>query len=58
MVSHVDNRVSLVIFRGISGEIFPGCSDLDFPFSFPEGQNSEDTDLNCFPADEAQLAGH
>ncbi len=28
------NRVFLVIFRGISGEIFPGCSDLDFPCSF------------------------
>ena len=28
-----NNRVFLVIFRGISGEIFQGCSVLDFPCS-------------------------
>ena len=28
------NRLFLVIFRGISGEIFRGCSVLDFPYSF------------------------
>ena len=27
-------RVFLVLFRGISGKIFRGCSVLDFPYSF------------------------
>ncbi len=27
-------RIFLVIFHGISGEIFRGCSVLDFPYSF------------------------